>query len=64
MQNFCLKCVNALRTNDMVGRLGGEEFGIAITFCKPLEIDCSKIQGVHSFPESGEIDLLGLILAK
>lgn len=28
LQNFCLKCVNALRTNDMVGRLGGEEFGI------------------------------------
>lgn len=28
LQNFCLKCVNALRTSDMVGRLGGEEFGI------------------------------------
>lgn len=28
LQNFCLRCVNALRTNDMVGRLGGEEFGI------------------------------------
>jgi len=28
LQNFCLKCVNALRTSDIVGRLGGEEFGI------------------------------------
>lgn len=28
LQNFCLKCVSALRTSDMVGRLGGEEFGI------------------------------------
>ena len=28
LQNFCLKCINALRTSDMVGRLGGEEFGI------------------------------------
>ncbi len=28
LQNFCLRCVNALRTSDMVGRLGGEEFGI------------------------------------
>lgn len=28
LQNFCLQCVSALRTSDMVGRLGGEEFGI------------------------------------
>ncbi|WP_124552670.1 sensor domain-containing diguanylate cyclase [Methylophilus methylotrophus] len=28
LQNFCLRCVNALRTSDIVGRLGGEEFGI------------------------------------
>ena len=28
LQNFCLRCVSALRTSDMVGRLGGEEFGI------------------------------------
>ncbi len=28
LQGFCLRCVNALRTSDMVGRLGGEEFGI------------------------------------
>lgn len=28
LQNFCLKCVNALRISDIVGRLGGEEFGI------------------------------------
>lgn len=28
LQNFCVQCVNALRTSDVVGRLGGEEFGI------------------------------------
>ena len=28
LQSFCLKCLSVLRTSDMVGRLGGEEFGI------------------------------------
>lgn len=28
LQNFCVQCVSALRTSDLVGRLGGEEFAI------------------------------------